>query len=71
MQEAETGSDVHFAEKIKIGYYAQSHENLDYEKNMPWGNMMYQYAKVGPEDMTFPIPQTQIDLSNGRFIQNR
>ena len=44
---------------------------LDYEKNMPWGNMMYQYAKVGPEDMTFPIPQTQIDLSNGRFIQNR
>jgi ATP-binding cassette subfamily F protein 3 len=34
MQEAETGSDVHFAEKIKIGYYAQSHENLDYEKNI-------------------------------------
>jgi ATP-binding cassette subfamily F protein 3 len=34
MDEAEKGSEVHFARKIKIGYYAQSHENLDYEKNI-------------------------------------
>lgn len=34
MEEADKKSGVEFAQKINIGYYAQSHENLDYEKNI-------------------------------------
>ena len=46
---------------------------LDYEKTMPWSNTMYHgtWTVVGPEDVTYPIPQQQIDLSNGRLVQNR
>jgi len=44
---------------------------LAYEKSMPWGNSMYGSAIVGPEDVTYPIPQREIDLSNDRLIQNR
>jgi len=45
---------------------------LDYERETPWGDSMYgTYTTVGPEDVTYPIPQQQIDLSNGRLVQNR
>jgi hypothetical protein len=47
---------------------------LDYEKTTPWGSWaMYILgtAVVGPEDVTYPIPQKQIDSSNGRLVQNR
>jgi len=44
---------------------------LTYEKTMPWGTNLYGAAVVGPEDVTFPIPQRQIDLSNGTLVQNR
>jgi hypothetical protein len=44
---------------------------LTYEKTMPWGNSLYGGATVGPEDVTFPIPQRQLDLSNGKLTQNR
>jgi hypothetical protein len=46
---------------------------LDYEKTMPWGSSMYggSWTVVGPEDVTYPIPQAQIDISNGRLVQNR
>ena len=44
---------------------------LTYEKTMPWGNSLYGAATVGLEDVTFPIPQRQIDLSNGLLVQNR
>jgi hypothetical protein len=44
---------------------------LTYEKSMPWGSPMYGSAIVGPEDITYPIPQRQIDLSQGRLEQNR
>jgi hypothetical protein len=44
---------------------------LEYEKTVPWGNYLYRDAIVGPEDVTYPIPQRQIDLSNGRLVQNR
>lgn len=44
---------------------------LEYEKTTPWGIWMYRDATVGPEDVTYPIPQIQIDLSDGRLIQNR
>jgi hypothetical protein len=44
---------------------------LNYEKTVPWGNSMYGSNVVGPEDKTFPIPQRQLDLSNGNLVQNR
>ena len=44
---------------------------LAFEKNMPWGGMHYGNAMVGPEDVNYPIPQRQIDLSRGKLIQNR
>jgi hypothetical protein len=44
---------------------------LAYEKTMSWGNSMYGTATVGAEDVTFPIPQRQLDLSNGNLKQNR
>ncbi len=45
---------------------------LDYEKTTPWGSSMYgSWTVIGPEDVTYPIPQQQIDLSNGRLKQNR
>jgi starch-binding outer membrane protein, SusD/RagB family len=44
---------------------------LNYEESMPWGRNIYAYAFVGPEDVTYPIPQVQIDLSNGTLVQNR
>jgi ATP-binding cassette subfamily F protein 3 len=34
MEEASKKNGVRFAPKVRIGYYAQSHENLDYEKNI-------------------------------------
>lgn len=44
---------------------------LTYEKTMPWASLMYGNATVGPEDVTYPIPQRQIDLSNDNLVQNR
>jgi hypothetical protein len=44
---------------------------LAYEKTMSWGNSMYGSASVGAEDVTFPIPQRQLDLSPGKLVQNR
>jgi hypothetical protein len=44
---------------------------LAYEKTMPWGRNLYGDAVVGTEDVTYPIPQIQIDKSNGKLIQNR
>ncbi len=44
---------------------------LAYEKTMPWGSALYGNAQVGSEDVNFPVPQRQIDLSNGNLVQNR
>jgi hypothetical protein len=45
---------------------------LEYEKTMPWGGNIYgSWTVVGPEDVTYPVPQRQIDLSNGNLVQNR
>jgi hypothetical protein len=44
---------------------------LTYEKTMPWGSALYGTAVVGPEDVTFPVPQRQLDISNGKIVQNR
>ncbi|HEX2969013.1 MAG TPA: RagB/SusD family nutrient uptake outer membrane protein [Bacteroidales bacterium] len=43
---------------------------LTYEKTMPWGNKLYGAATVGTEDIRYPIPLRQIDLSVGRIKQN-
>jgi len=43
---------------------------LTYEKTTPWGNNCYGTATVGSEDVTVPVPQRQIDLSNGKITQN-
>jgi hypothetical protein len=43
---------------------------LTYEKTMPWGNKLYGNAVVGPEDVRYPVPQRQIDLSLGKISQN-
>ena len=47
---------------------------LTYEKTTPWGKTaIYNNgtAVVGAEDVTYPIPQRQIDLMNGVLVQNR
>ena len=48
---------------------------LDYETTTPWGKNGAMYiqgtARVGAEDVWFPIPQRQIDLMNGKLVQNR
>lgn len=42
---------------------------LNYEKSLR--PTAYSGASVGAEDVNFPIPQRQIDLSNGNLVQNR
>ena len=44
---------------------------LAHEKQMPWGDLLYGSASVGSEDSNFPIPQRQIDITNGNLVQNR
>ena len=44
---------------------------LTYEKTMPWGTLLYGPAVVKPENVLYPIPQRQLDVSNGKLIQNR
>lgn len=44
---------------------------LEYEGKTPWGSAMYGGALVGPEDITYPIPQRAIDTGHKRIIQNR
>jgi hypothetical protein len=43
---------------------------LTYEKTMQWGNSLYGAAAVTAKAVVFPIPQRQIDLSNGKLVQN-
>jgi hypothetical protein len=43
---------------------------LTYEKTMSWGTNLYgSDCVVGAEDTSFPIPQRQIDLSEGNITQ--
>ena len=44
---------------------------MDYESTMPWANLLYPGVSIGPEDVNFPVPQRQIDVSNNILIQNR
>lgn len=76
---------IRFERKLELGqeghrYYdlqrwdlvmSELNRNLAFEKTMPWGRMHYGSAVVGEEDVNYPIPQRQIDISNGNLIQNR
>jgi starch-binding outer membrane protein, SusD/RagB family len=42
---------------------------LDFEKTKL--SSLYGSATVGPEDVNYPVPQAQIDLTVGRLVQNR
>jgi hypothetical protein len=44
---------------------------LNYEKTMEWGSALYGNASIGAEDINFPVPQRQIDLSGENLVQNR
>jgi hypothetical protein len=44
---------------------------LNYEKTMEWGSALYGSASIGSEDINFPVPQRQIDLSGENLVQNR
>ncbi|UCG28952.1 MAG: RagB/SusD family nutrient uptake outer membrane protein, partial [Bacteroidales bacterium] len=44
---------------------------LGYEQGMEWGTALYSGCVVGAEDVNYPIPQRQIDLSNNKLVQNR
>ena len=44
---------------------------LAVEKTNTWGANLYGNAVVGPNVNLYPIPQRQIDLSNGNITQNR
>ena len=76
---------IKFERKLELGqeghrYYdlqrwdlvmSELNRNLAFEKTMPWGRSHYGSAVVGPEDVNYPIPQRQIDISNGNLVQNR
>lgn len=48
---------------------AELNRVLTYEKTRR--SSLYGSAVVGPEDVSFPIPQQQLDLMPGRLVQNR
>ena len=43
---------------------------LTYEKTRPWGNNLYGTATVTAKNLIYPIPQSQLDVSNGKLTQN-
>ena len=49
---------------------AEINRALTFEKTQNWGHNLYGTAVAGPEDVNFPIPQRQIDISNGKLVQN-
>jgi hypothetical protein len=44
---------------------------MAYESTMEWSQCYGNSPSVGSEDKNFPIPQRQIDLAQGRLVQNR
>jgi len=83
--QADAMKAIKFERKLELGleghrYYdlqrwgdVQSELNriLTYEKSKPAGILVYGEGTVGAEDVNYPIPQRQIDLSKGNLVQNR
>ncbi|MCD6596155.1 MAG: RagB/SusD family nutrient uptake outer membrane protein, partial [Bacteroidales bacterium] len=83
--QAQALTAIRFERKLELGleghrYYdlqrwdmVQSDLNriLSCEKTMEWGSAAYGTASVGAEDSNFPVPQRQIDVTNGNLVQNR
>jgi starch-binding outer membrane protein, SusD/RagB family len=44
---------------------------LAYEETMQWGSSLYGGATAKATSNLFPIPQRQLDLSNGKLVQNQ
>jgi hypothetical protein len=82
---AEAMHAIKFERKLELGqeghrYYdlqrwGNPHVDLqrmmDYELTMSWSNLLYSGVSIGPEDVNFPVPQRQIDVSNNVLQQNR
>ncbi len=53
----------------------ETNKVLDYETTTPWGKKGAMYiqgtARVGSEDVTYPLPLRQLDLMGGLLVQNR
>ena len=76
---------IRFERKLELGqeghrYYdlqrwdkvvSELNRILEFEKTNPWGRYMYGSAVVDSVDVNYPIPQRQIDISNGNLVQNR
>ncbi len=43
---------------------------MTYEKTMPWGTSLYGNATITAKATLYPVPQRQLDLSNGKLVQN-
>ena len=83
--QAEAMMAIKFERKLELGQEGHRYYDLQrwgdvqttltrilaHEKSMPWGPLLYGSATIGPEDVNFPIPQRQIDISNGNLVQNR
>lgn len=83
--QAEAMMAIKFERKLELGQEGHRYYDLQrwgdvqttltrilaHEKTMPWGPLLYGSATIGAEDVNFPIPQRQIDISNGNLVQNR
>ena len=83
--QAEAMHAIKFERKLELGQEGHRYYDLQrwgtvvsdlsrimaYEVTMPWSNLLYAGQSIGPEDVNFPVPQRQIDVSNNILQQNR